>query len=66
MKGGSVRLEHRTIGLELLKKLLANEEGATIMEYALICTLIVVVCIVAISVIGKASSQSLNAAAVSV
>jgi len=59
-------LGNRTIGLEPLKRLLADEDGAQIVEYALIAVLIVVVCVTGIAVIGRVSSQSLSTAAASI
>lgn len=48
---------------ELIKRLLHDEDGATIVEYALMAVLIAVVCIVAVTTLGtavKALFQSIN------
>jgi pilus assembly protein Flp/PilA len=48
------------------RRLGADEEGATLVEYALIVALIAVVAIAAISLLGKNASTTLNKAATSI
>jgi Flp pilus assembly pilin Flp len=57
---------HVAFGLESLRKLLANDDGATIVEYAMIAVLIGVVCFVVVAALGQTTSQSLSTAAASV
>ncbi|MGR4064067.1 MAG: Flp family type IVb pilin [Vulcanimicrobiaceae bacterium] len=48
------------------RRLAHDEEGATLVEYALIVALIAVVAIAAVTLLGKNASSSLNKAAISV
>lgn len=52
--------------IQTLKAMLANEDGATLVEYALIIALIAVVALLAISRLGTAASSSLSSAAASI
>ncbi|MGR4064678.1 MAG: Flp family type IVb pilin [Vulcanimicrobiaceae bacterium] len=52
--------------LATFSNMLRDEEGATLVEYALIVALIAVVAIAAISLLGKNASSTLNTAATSV
>ena len=47
-------------------RLASDEEGATLVEYALIIALIAVVALAAITLLGKGASKTLNSAALSV
>jgi Flp pilus assembly pilin Flp len=49
-----------------LLAVLNDEEGASLVEYALIVALVSVVAMVALSTLGKNASTSLNAAATSI
>ena len=51
--------------LKLLYNVHKDEEGAALVEYALLIGLIAVVCIVAITQLGLAVSNSLNSACTS-
>ena len=51
---------------DLGRRLAADEEGATLVEYALIIGLIAVVALAAISLLGKNASKTFNTAALSV
>lgn len=46
--------------LEELKTLWTDEEGATMVEYALMLALIAIVCIVAVKAIGDQASTKFN------
>ena len=48
------------------RKFVRNEEGATMVEYALLVALIAVVVIAAVSLLGNNASTKLNAAAQSI
>lgn len=52
--------------IQTLKAMLANEDGATLVEYALIVALIAVVALLAISQLGKNASSTLSTAAASI
>ena len=52
--------------LATFSNMLRDEEGATLVEYALIVALIAVVAIAAISLLGKSASGTLNTAAGSI
>ena len=52
--------------VDLGRRLASDEDGATLVEYALIVGLIAVVALVAISLVGKNASGTLNKAATSV
>jgi pilus assembly protein Flp/PilA len=52
--------------IQTLKAMLANEDGATLVEYALLVALIAIVCLLAISILGKNASTVLNSAAQSI
>lgn len=52
--------------LATFTKLIRDEDGATLVEYALIVALIAVVAIAAISLLGKNASGTLNTAAGSI
>ena len=52
--------------IQTLKAMLANEDGATLVEYALIVALIAVVALLAISTLGKNASSTLSTAANSI
>ncbi len=49
-----------------LRQMIADQSGATLVEYALIVALIAVVAIAAISLLGKNASSTLNKAATSI
>ena len=52
--------------IQTLKAMLANEDGATLVEYALIVALIAVVAIIVIKTLGTNASSVLSTAASSV
>jgi pilus assembly protein Flp/PilA len=52
--------------LATFNKLIRDEEGATLVEYALIVALIAVVAIAVITTLGKNASGTLNTAATSI
>jgi pilus assembly protein Flp/PilA len=52
--------------IQNLKAMLANEDGATMVEYALIIALIAVVALLAVSALGHNASSTLNTAADSI
>ena len=52
--------------IQTLKAMLANEDGATLVEYALIIALIAVVALLAISKLGQNASSTLSSAANSI
>ena len=52
--------------LTTLKSMLANEDGATLVEYALIVALIAVVAIIVIKTLGTNASSVLSGAASSI
>jgi pilus assembly protein Flp/PilA len=52
--------------MSTLRKLVRNEEGATMVEYALLVALIAVVVIGAVSLLGTGASTKLNTAAQSI
>ena len=52
--------------VDLGRRLASDEEGATLVEYALIVALIAVVAIAAISLLGKNASTTLSKAASSI
>jgi len=43
-----------------LRRLVCDEEGATLVEYVLLVALIVVVCIAAVTLLGKSASGKLS------
>jgi pilus assembly protein Flp/PilA len=47
--------------MEMIKKLYADEEGATMVEYALMVALIAVVCIAVVQTLGSKVKNSFNA-----
>jgi Flp pilus assembly pilin Flp len=49
-----------------IRKLLSDTDGATLVEYTLVLTLIAIVCIVAIKTFGLHTSTVLNSAATSI
>jgi pilus assembly protein Flp/PilA len=49
--------------LKYLMAVLNDEEGASLVEYALIVSLIAVVCIVAVTALGSKANVALNTAA---
>ena len=49
-----------------VRKFVRNDEGATMVEYALLVALIAVVVIAAVSLLGDAASTKLSAAASSI
>ena len=46
--------------MEMVKKLYKDEEGATMVEYALMVALIAIACIVAVQALGGKVSNSFN------
>jgi pilus assembly protein Flp/PilA len=52
--------------IQTLKAMLKNDEGATLVEYALIVALIAVVAIIVIKTLGNNASTVLNSAATSI
>lgn len=46
--------------MERLRQLFKDEEGATMVEYALMLALIAVVCIVAVTLIGNSAKDKFN------
>lgn len=52
--------------IQTLKAMLADEEGATLVEYALIIALIAVVALLAIKSLGSNASSTLSTAASSI
>jgi pilus assembly protein Flp/PilA len=52
--------------MNIFKSMLANEDGATLVEYALIVALIAVVAIIVIKTLGSNASTVLSTAAASV
>jgi Flp pilus assembly pilin Flp len=52
--------------LKCIRELLADETGATLVEYTLVLTLIAIVSILVIKLFGQNTSTILNSAAVSV
>ena len=52
--------------LATFSNMLRDEEGATLVEYALIVALIAVVALAAITLLGQGASKTLNSAAQSV
>jgi Flp pilus assembly pilin Flp len=59
-------LESRFLGLSSFKRIVTDDKGATLVEYALIAVLIAVVCFAVITSVGQETSQSLNTASVSI
>jgi pilus assembly protein Flp/PilA len=51
--------------ISTIRALLRNEDGATVLEYALVLSLIAVVCILAVTTIGKSTNNSLSSSAAS-
>jgi pilus assembly protein Flp/PilA len=47
--------------MEMIKRLYADEEGATMVEYALMIALIAVVCIAVVQTLGNKTQNSYNA-----
>jgi pilus assembly protein Flp/PilA len=52
--------------ISTFKAMLANEDGATLVEYALVVALIAVVAILALTSLGKNASTTLSTAAGSI
>jgi pilus assembly protein Flp/PilA len=52
--------------IRLLRALARSEDGATLVEYALIIALIAIVCILAVGKLGSSTSGLLNKAATSI
>jgi pilus assembly protein Flp/PilA len=52
--------------LSTFKAMLVNEDGATLVEYALVVALIAVVAILALTTLGKSASNTLSSAAASI
>jgi pilus assembly protein Flp/PilA len=52
--------------IRLFSALIRSEDGATLVEYALVVTLIAVICVLAISKIGTSTASSINKAALSI
>lgn len=50
----------------LLRNLVRDEEGASLVEYVLLVALIAVVCIVAVTTLGKAANAKFNETATKV
>ena len=50
----------------LIKRFIRDEEGATMVEYALMLALIAIVCIVAVTAIGTSANTAFNNAANSI
>ena len=48
--------------IQRIKALVTDEEGATMVEYALMLALIAVICILAVTAIGKKSANTFGAA----
>ena len=48
---------------KLIKRFIQEEEGATAVEYAVMLVLIIVVCIAAITFVGKSASNAFNTVA---
>jgi pilus assembly protein Flp/PilA len=48
--------------LTWLKSLWSDEEGATMVEYALMLALIAIVCILVVTVLGQKTGQAFNVA----
>jgi pilus assembly protein Flp/PilA len=53
-------------GLDLLQRFLREEDGPTAVEYAIMLSLIAVVCIVSVRKIGTSSSSTFNRVATSI
>lgn len=51
---------------KLLRDLVRDEEGASLVEYVLLVALIAVVCIVAVTMLGKSASTKFNETATSI
>ncbi len=52
--------------LNLIKRFVKEEEGATMVEYALMIALIAVVCIIAVTALGDGAYDAFNASAVEI
>jgi pilus assembly protein Flp/PilA len=50
----------------LIKRRSKNDEGVTLVEYALLLALIAVVCITVVALVGKSASNVLHSAAASI
>jgi pilus assembly protein Flp/PilA len=51
--------------IKTLQALLRNEDGATLVEYALVVALVAVVCIIAVRALGTNTNKSLSTSAMS-
>jgi pilus assembly protein Flp/PilA len=49
------------VGIELRARFAGSQRGASLVEYALLVALIAVVCIVAVSLLGKNASKKFSA-----
>jgi pilus assembly protein Flp/PilA len=56
----NVALIHQYIAARISARLARNEQGAALVEYALLVALIAVVCIAAITFIGTATSSKFS------
>lgn len=52
--------------ISTFKAMLSNDDGATLVEYALVVALIAVVAILALTTLGKNATNVLNSAATSI
>jgi pilus assembly protein Flp/PilA len=52
--------------IRLIAALLRSEDGATLVEYALVVALIAIVCILAVTKLGGSTQTELNKAATSI
>jgi pilus assembly protein Flp/PilA len=48
---------------KFIKRFIQEEEGATAVEYAVMLVLIIIVCLVAITFVGKSASNAFNTVA---
>jgi pilus assembly protein Flp/PilA len=51
---------------KLLRDIVRDEDGASLVEYVLLVALIAVVCIVAVTMLGKSASAKFNGTATSI
>lgn len=58
--GRKSQMERRGKDMERLRQLFKDEEGATMVEYALMLALIAVVCILAVTLIGTSARDKFN------
>jgi len=59
-KGELVVCSRSALKMNLLKRFLVEEDGPTAVEYAVMLSLIIVVCIVAVRAIGTSASSTFN------